>query len=175
MFEAAAEFFCERRGFSRPAALGPTGPVAALLQGARSHLQQPKQLLLGWLAGLTPSEVSGSSRSLQNPAAWHFFVRVLCCLRTLMGTGWEQVTKASLPPCALPCPPACRCQLECNVLACWPCTPVTLQEWIESEEGVPLHLPCLMDLLANLYNTGDGAVVHGGPHCVLAVLPTAST
>jgi hypothetical protein len=29
-----------------------------------------------------------------------------------------------------------------------------LQEWVESEEGVPLPLQCVMDLLANLYNTG---------------------
>lgn len=94
-FEAMAQFFCERRGFSRQAALSPTGPVAALLAGARAHLQQPKQLLLGRLAGLVAGGGSGSSRSLQHPAAWQFFVRLLCCLRALLGAGWEALVKAS--------------------------------------------------------------------------------
>ena len=64
-------FFCELRGFSRDAVLSPSGPVAALLAGARAHLQQPKQLLLGRLVGLAPSGGSGRSRSLQRPEAWH--------------------------------------------------------------------------------------------------------
>lgn len=93
IFEAAAAFFCERRGFMRDAALSPTGPVAALLAGVRSHLQQPKPLLLGRLVGLAPSGGSGSSRSLQHPAAWQFFVRLLCCLRALQGAGWEALVK----------------------------------------------------------------------------------
>lgn len=93
MFEAAADFFCERRGFSRQAVLSPTGPVAALLAGARAHLQQPKALLLGRLAGLAPSGGTGSSRSLQHPTAWHFFVRLLCCLRALQGAAWEPLVK----------------------------------------------------------------------------------
>lgn len=95
VYEAMAQFFCERRGFSREAALSPTGPVAALLAGARSHLQQPRPLLLGRLAGLVPSGGSGSSRSLQHPAAWQFFVRLLCCLRALQGAGWEPLIKVS--------------------------------------------------------------------------------
>lgn len=99
VYEAVAEFFCERRGFSREAALSPTGPVAALLAGARSHLQQPKQLLLGRLAGLAPSGGSGSSRSLQHPAAWQFFVRLLCCLRALQGAGWEPLVKVGGAGC----------------------------------------------------------------------------
>lgn len=93
VFEAAAAFFCERRGFNRDAALSPTGPITALLAGVRSHVQQPRQLLLGRLAGLLPSGGSGSSRSLQHPAAWQFFVRLLCCLRVLQGTGWDPLVK----------------------------------------------------------------------------------
>ncbi len=89
-------FFCERRGFSRDAVLSPTGPVAALLAGTRAHLQQPKQLLLGRLAGLVPSGGSGRSRSLQHPEAWHFFVRLLCCLRALQGAGWDALAKVRL-------------------------------------------------------------------------------
>jgi hypothetical protein len=112
LYEAAAEFFCERRGFSREAALSTSGPVAALLAGARSHLQQPKQLLLGRLAGMVASGGgSGTSRSLQHPAAWQFLVRLLCCLRALQGAGWEPLVKASslcgqqlmLLQAALPC------------------------------------------------------------------------
>ncbi|PRW59673.1 early endosome antigen 1 isoform X2 [Chlorella sorokiniana] len=125
VFEAMARFFCERRGFSRDAVLFPTGPVAALLAGTRAHLQQPKQLLLGRLAGLAPSGGSGRSRSLQHPEAWHFFVRLLCCLRALQGAGWDALAK----------------------------------EWAESEEGVPLPLPCVMDVLANLFNTDAPALL----------------
>lgn len=40
------------------------------------------------------------------------------------------------------------------------------QEWMDSEEGVPLPLHSVMDVLANLYNTGAGE--QGGPP------PTAS-
>ncbi|KAL4458548.1 hypothetical protein ABPG75_013413 [Micractinium tetrahymenae] len=125
VFEAAAAFFCERRGFSREAALSPAGPVTALLAGVRSHLQQPKQLLLGRLVGLVPSGGSGSSRSLQHPAAWQLFVRLLCCLRALQGGGWDALVK----------------------------------EWMDSEEGVQLALQCVMDLLANLYNTDAPALL----------------
>lgn len=127
-YQAMAAFFCERRGFSSAAALSPTGPVAALLAGARSHLQQPKQLLLGRLAGLVPSGRSGSSRSLQHPAAWQFFVRLLCCLRALQGAGWEGLVR----------------------------------DWVDREEGVPLPLPCVLDTLANLYNTGEQHSGWGG-------------
>lgn len=88
-------FFCERRGFSRDAVLSPSGPVAALLAGTRAHLQQPKQLLLGRLVGLAPSGGSVRSHSLQRPEAWHFFVRLLCCLRALQGAGWDALAKVS--------------------------------------------------------------------------------
>ena len=123
LYEAAAEFFCERRGFSREAALSVTGPVAALLAGARSHLQQPKQLLLGRLAGMVASGGgSGSSRSLQHPAAWQFFVRLLCCLRALQGAGWEPLVKAS---CPLVAPPAAASSIALHpacLLHGWPDT-----------------------------------------------------
>ncbi len=97
-YEAMAQFFCERRGFSRQAALSSTGPVAALLAGVRAHLQQPKQQLLGRLVGLVASTGGGSndgSKCLQHPAAWQFWLRLLCCLRALLGAGWEAFAKAS--------------------------------------------------------------------------------
>ena len=67
--------------------------MAALLAGVRAHLQQPKQLLLGRLAGLVASGGSGSSRELRLPASWQFFVRLLCCLRALQGAAWEALVK----------------------------------------------------------------------------------
>lgn len=156
VFEAMACFFCERRGFSRDAVLSPSGPVAALLAGTRAHLQQPKQLLLGRLVGLAPSGGSGRSRSLQHPEAWHFFVRLLCCLRALQGAGWDALAKVSwfglwadiICICCLY--DALMLQLKMTMLL-WA---TVLQEWAESEEGVPLPLPCVMDVLANLFNTG---------------------
>ena len=36
----------------------------------------------------------------------------------------------------------------------YPAAHAALQEWVDSVEGVPLPLQCVMDLLANLYNTG---------------------
>ena len=42
---------------------------------------------------------SGSSRELQHPAAWRFFVQLLCCLRALQGAGWESLVKASRLRC----------------------------------------------------------------------------
>lgn len=154
VYEAMARFFCERRGFSREAALSPTGPVAALLAGTRAHLQQPKQLLLGRLAGLAPSGGSGRSRSLQHPEAWHFFVHLLCCLRALQGAGWEALAKVRQTLCGL-CV-AVREDLRGGGTSTLflRLTADVVQEWAESEEGVPLPLPCVMDVLANLFNTG---------------------
>jgi hypothetical protein len=101
--------------------------VAALLAGALSHLQQPKQLLLGRLAGMVASGGgSGSSRSLQHPAAWQFFVRLLCCLRALQGAGWETLAKASCL-CGQQLLRLLQAALPCTLPAAWLARHIKLQ------------------------------------------------
>ncbi|GMH45918.1 hypothetical protein BSKO_13881 [Bryopsis sp. KO-2023] len=119
IFDAIKDHYTAQRkkGIFMDMLTAKDGPIARLLTSCRCFQHVPKVQMFATFTGVIGNDIVP-------PTAWHFFLKVLSCLRGLLDVNWKSAVKA----------------------------------WAKVE-GATIPLQCVLDLLGNVYNAEQPALL----------------